>query len=144
MVTDVSNRVFTNVREYVRSVHPNTNCQNAMTVSPDELPALGFRQINMREVGVDLDQGTFDDHVAVECSVEIQVFSNSDLTEARDIMNTACDAMRAMTVTRNYGAALIEDRNNRGIWRMVARFSRIVHGLSDIPRFDVPSGTGTN
>lgn len=131
---DVSNRVFTNVRSYVLQNHPNVNCQNTQTASPVQLPALAFRQIDNREVGLELAPGSFDDDVSVECNCEIQVFANSDFSEARSIMNDACDAMRAMSFARTYGAAVIESRDNTGVWRIVARFARIISSLDDVPR----------
>ena len=136
-MVDVSNRVFTNVRAYVLSKYPNVNCQNTQTASPVQLPTLGFRQIDNSEVGLDLSYGSFEDDVAVECNCEIQVFANDDFNEARNIMMAACEAMRAMSFARTFGASLIEEKTNTGVWRIVARFARIVSGLDEIPKFNL-------
>ena len=136
-MVDVRNRVFTNVKTYVNSIYPNVNCQNSRTISTPELPALAFEQIDNTEVAVDLDKGNFDDDVAVNSTVEIQVYSNKDIIEATDIINAACKAMRAMNYTRNYGAREVTIAEQRGIHRMVARFSRIIHGIDDVPKFSL-------
>lgn len=133
---DVSNRVFTNVRKHVLDLYPDVNCQNTQTSSPVGLPAMAFRQIDNREVGLDLCGGSFGDIVSVECNCEIQTFANDDIFTAKAIMEAACDAMRAMSFERTYGATVIETRDNTGVWRIVARFRRIVSGIDDIPRFE--------
>lgn len=136
-MVDVKNRVFTNVKTYVNSKYPKVNCQNSRTFSKPDLPALAFEQIDNSEVAVDLDKGEFDDEVAVQSAVEIQVYSNKDIMEASEIINVASDAMRAMNYTRTYGAREVVVAEQRDMHRMVARYQRIIHNIDDIPKFDL-------
>lgn len=134
-MVDVGNRVYSNVEQYVHRTFPSVSCQNTVSATPDDFPAMSVRQIDMSEVAVDLDPGSFDHDFAVNSNVEIQVYSNTNITEARNIIAQACDAMRGMGYTRRYGAAEVRDGNYPNLFRMIARFSRIVSSLDEIPKF---------
>lgn len=136
-MVDPQNRVFTNVGDYVHSIRPDVKVKNSRTATPSELPAMCVVQIDMPEVGNDLGEGSFDDDVAVSSVVEIQVYSNKSITEAREIITLGCKAMRAMTYERTFGAAELPDSSSPNVYRYVARFRRIIHDLDDIPRFDL-------
>ena len=62
---DPINRVFTNVKSYVLSQYPNVTVKNSRTATPSEGPALCVIQIDMPEIGIGLDEGSFDDDVAI-------------------------------------------------------------------------------
>lgn len=132
---DVSNRVFSNVKWYVQKQYPNAYFQNSATATPPEFPAVSVKQINGREVALDLGSGNFDDDYSVESSVEIQVYSNKNISESRKILMAACDAMRAMSYTRDYGIADIPNHQLPNLYRCVARFSRIVSEMDEVPKF---------
>ena len=134
-MVDVSNRVFTNVETYVHQTFPSVDCQNVELLISPKFPAMSVRQIDMPEVALDLDPGSLDQEFAVNSNVEIQVFSINSITEARSIISLACDAMRGMGYTRRYGATEIRDTSRPNLFRMVARFSRIVSSLDEIPKF---------
>lgn len=134
---DVSNRVYTNVKTYVQSLYQTTHFQNSQTATIPSFPSVSVKSIDNTEVGVELGEYELGDELAVESVMEIQVYSATGIDEARNIINAACDAMRGMSYTRTYGAAEIVDSSHPNLYRMVARFSRIVHGLSDIDRFSI-------
>ena len=132
---DVSNRVFSNVETYVKDVHPEANFQNYDTASPPDLPAVSVVQIDNPEVAVDLGSGDPNEDFSVESNIEIQVYSNKSVSEAKKILTTACNAMRGMAYTRVYGIANVPTRNVPNQYRCVARFRRIVSSLDELPKF---------
>ena len=131
---DVANRVYSNVEIYVHRTYPAVHCQNSATATSVTLPALYVKQLDMSETAIDLDPGDFEKDFAVDSNVEIQVYSNKSITEARNIINEACTAMRGMGYTRRYGAAEIQDGKVPNLYRMVARFRRIVGSLDELPK----------
>ena len=132
---DVFSRVFTNVRIHVGRLFPSVNTQNSRTATPPSLPAVSVLSIDAPEVALDLDLGTTEDDVAIRSNIEIQVYSNRSITESRQIITAACNAMRGMTYRRTFGPAEVVDNSNPNLYRMIARFSRIVSDLDDLPRF---------
>ena len=129
---DVWNRVMTNISiacgSSVAKVTSTTND------TPSEFPAVAVEQIDNRDYAVDLENS----ENGVMTVMQIQVFSNKSLTEARSIMNTICDAMRQMGYRRFSGPEPIPNMSNIKIIRTVARFRRFVGDLSEIPRFPNP------
>lgn len=134
-MVDPTNRVFTNVGLYVNSINAAVTVKNSRTATPSELPAMCVIHIDMPEVGNDLSEGDFSDDIAVSSVVEIQTYSNKSISEAREIMVLGCKAMRKMSYERTYGPGDLPDQSSPNVYRMVARFRRIIHGLDDIPRF---------
>lgn len=132
---DVSNRVFTNVRTYVLNTYPGVNFQNTRNFSDVSVPAVSVIQINNVEVTNDLGVWSDDDDQSVRSGIEIQAYSAVSSTEAKNIINECCKAMRQMSYTRTYGAAEITDNSSPNLYRWVARFERIVSNLTEIPRF---------
>jgi len=132
---DPTNRVFTNVKTYVLTQYPGVNVKNSRTATPSDVPALCVITIDMPEVGIGLDEGSFEDDVAITSTVEIQSYSNKSITEAKNIIVAACKAMRAMTYERIYGISDLPDQSSPNVYRMVARFRRVIHNLDDVPRF---------
>lgn len=65
----------------------------------------------------------------------IQAFHNSNLTDCRDVMTTACDAMTQMGFRRTFGPEPITNDVDRSIYRMEARFTRFVGDIEDISLF---------
>lgn len=135
-MVDVNNRVFTNVKTHVQSEYSNASFQNSRTFTSAKFPSVCVIQIDNTEVALDLGAGSVTDDPAVRSVIEVQVISNKSITEAKEIMASACNAMRGMSYTREYGVADITDYGSVNSYRVVARFSRIVHALTDIPRFE--------
>lgn len=127
---DVSNRVLTNVQEYMSGICKNV--KNNSSLTPAEFPAMSVEQIDNADVAVDLENA----ENAVRSVIEIQAFSNKSIIEARKIINMACDSMRIMGYERNYGPQKITNANDVNVFRMVARFSRIVSSVDEIKKFE--------
>lgn len=73
---------------------------------------------------------------AVESVIEIQSFSRKNITEAKTVISKACDAMRIMGYARRYGPTEIKNANDTNIYRMTARFGRIVSSVDEIEKFE--------
>lgn len=129
---DASNRVRTNVKAYISDICKNVQNDNR---TPTSLPAVSVKQIDNAETAVDLENT----ENAVVSVIEIQSFSNKNLTEATKIIHRACDAMRIMGYERNYGPTEIKNASDTNIYRMIARFKRIVSSVGEIEKFETKS-----
>lgn len=129
---DASNRVRTNVKAYISDICKNVQNDNR---TPTSLPAVSVKQIDNPDVAVDLENS----ENAVRSVIEIQAFSNKNLTEATKIIHKACDAMRIMGYERNYGPTEIKNASDTNIYRMIARFKRIVSSVGEIEKFETKS-----
>ena len=94
---NVENRVLTNVKTYISDVCQTV--QNDSAKSPASFPAVSVDQIDNPDTAVDLENA----ENAVVSMIEIQSFSNKNITEAKTIINKACDGMRIMGYVRQYG-----------------------------------------
>ena len=94
---DVWNRVMTNIQIAERGV-----CSN-ITSSESDLPAafptILVTQVNNRDMAIDLENS----ENGVQSEIRIQTFSDKGLTEARNVLAIACDAMRTMGYRRSWG-----------------------------------------
>lgn len=129
---DVSNRVRSNVKSYISDM---CECVQNDNRTPTSLPAVSVKQIDNPDVAVDLENS----ENAVRSVIEIQAFSNKNLTEATKIIHKACDAMRIMGYERNYGPTEIKNASDTNIYRMIARFKRIVSSVGEIEKFEIKS-----
>lgn len=127
---NVENRVLTNVKTYISDVCQTV--QNDSAKSPASFPALSVEQIDNPDTAVDLENT----ENAVTSTIEIQTFSNRNITEARTIINKACDGMRIMGYVRQYGPKRVQNAADTNIFRMVARFRRIVSSVDEIEKFE--------
>lgn len=126
---DPWNRVLTNVGKALEG-----KCSNIVaseTDTPSSFPATMITAIDNRDQVSDLENT----ETGVTSSMRINTFSNKSLTEARDIMAVACDAMRDMGYRRTFGPREIENVRDRNVKRVEARFRRFVGSLDDIPKF---------
>ena len=128
-MNDPSNRVFTNIKTYVKDVCKNVS--NHYSKTPAEFPALSVVQMDCRDMCNDLENN----ENAVESVIEIQCYSNKNITESKNIINKCCDAMRMMGYTRIYGPYPITNVVDTNIYRMVARFKRLVASVDDVAKF---------
>lgn len=127
---DVSNRVLTNIKICVSDVCQNV--QSSSSKSPPGFPALSVEQIDSPDAAVDLENS----ENAVTSVIEIQAFSNKNITEAKKVINKACDGMRFMGYVRTYGPKEVNNASDTNIYRMVARFKRIVSSVDEIKKFE--------
>ena len=127
---NVENRVLTNVKTYISDVCQTV--QNDSAKSPASFPAVSVDQIDNPDTAVDLENA----ENAVVSMIEIQSFSNKNITEAKTIINKACDGMRIMGYGRQYGPKRVQNAADTNIFRMVARFRRIVSSVYEIEKFE--------
>lgn len=127
---DVSNRVLTNIKAYVSNVCKNV--QSSSSKSPPGFPALSVEQIDSQDAAMDLENS----ENAVTSVIEIQSFSNENITEAKKVINLVCDGMRFMGYIRTYGPKEVKNISDKNIYRMVARFKRIVSSIDEIDKFE--------
>lgn len=124
------NRVLTNIKTAESGICPNITATNSD--SPPGFPALMVDQIDNPDTAEDLENT----ENAVESVIELQSYSNKNLTESRKIINTACDAMRQMGYRRRMGPKQVANAAGKNIFRMVARFSRVIGSGEEIEKFD--------
>lgn len=127
---DVSNRVLANIKTYISDICETV--QNDSKKSPASFPAVSVEQIDNPDTAVDLENT----ENAVTSTIEIQTFSNRNITEAKTIINKACDGMRIMGYVRQYGPKRVQNAADTNIFRMVARFRRIVSSVDEIEKFE--------
>ena len=127
---NVENRVLTNVKTYISDVCQTV--QNDSAKSPASFPAVSVEQSDNPDTAVDLENA----ENAVVSMIEIQSFSNKNITEAKTIINKACGGMRIMGYVRQYGPKRVQNAADTNIYRMVARFRRIVSSVDEIEKFE--------
>ena len=127
---DVSNRVLTNIKTYVSDICETVQSDSKKT--PAAFPALSVEQIDNPDAAVDLENG----ENAVSSTIELQAFSNKNITEAKTLINKACDGMRIMGYIRAYGPQKVTNAADTTIYRMLARFSRTVSSVDQIKKFE--------
>lgn len=127
---DVSNRVLTNIKTYVSDICKSVQSDSKKT--PAAFPALSVEQIDNPDAAVDLENG----ENAVASTIELQAFSNKNITEAKTLINKACDGMRIMGYIRAYGPQKVTNAADTNIYRMLARFSITVSSVDQIQKFE--------
>lgn len=125
---DVSNRVLTNIKTYVAETCKNVS--NYSSKSPPSFPAVSVVQIDNLDACMDLENS----ENAVKSVIEIQCYSNKNITESKSIINQCCDAMRKMGYIRTYGPKTIDNASDTNIYRTVARFNRLVSSVNEIEK----------
>ena len=126
---DPWNRVLTNI---IKSLDGKcSNIVSSESDTPSAFPAAVVTVIDNRDQASDLENT----EIGITSSMRINTFSNRSLTEAREIMTIACDAMRDMGYRRTFGPREIENVRDRNVKRVEARFRRFVASLDDIPKF---------
>lgn len=126
---DVSNRVLSNVKTYISDSCKNVS--NYSSKSPPSFPAVSVVQIDNLDACMDLENS----ENAVKSVIEIQCYSNKNITESRNIINQCCDAMRQMGYIRSYGPKPVDNASDTNIYRTVARFNRLVTSVNEIEKF---------
>lgn len=126
---DFWNRVLTNIKTVESDICPNVTSTNSD--SPPGFPCVMVDQLDNQDAAQDFENS----ENAVESIIEIQSYSNKNLTEARKIIGVACDAMRQMGYQRQMGPKQIANAGGNNIFRMVARFRRIIGVGEEIEKF---------
>lgn len=127
---DVWNRVITNIT--IAGGDTIKKVTNTTSYLPAQFPAVAVEQLDNADAARDLENS----ENGVNSVIQIQSFSNKSLTEAREVINIACDAMRIMGYARTFGPEPILNMSDTKIFRLSARFRRFVESNDAIPRFD--------
>jgi hypothetical protein len=126
---DLWNRVTTNITIATTGIVAKVT--STVSNTPAKFPTVAVEQIDNRDTAMDLENS----ETAAISVMRIQVFSNKNITEARNISSVICDAMREMGYHRTFGPEPILNEADVSIFRTEMRFQRIVCSLDDIPRF---------
>ena len=118
---DVSNRVLSNIKSYVKDTCKNVS--NYSSKSPPSFPAVSVVQIDNQDACMDLENS----ENAVESVIEIQCYSNKNITEAKNIINQCCDAMRKMGYARAYGPKPIDNASDTNIYEWWQGLNALLH-----------------
>ena len=135
---DVWNRVMTNIVTAGGSTIAKVTSTTSNT--PDEFPAVAVEQIDNPDAALDLENS----ENGVYSVIQIQAFSNKNLTEARNVMDIVCDAMRTMGFVRTFGPNPLLNMSDTKIYRTIARFRRFVGSIDDIPKFHTNDSSQQN
>ena len=139
-MVDVWNKIIYNLRiagaagrtgadGVVRGKFSNvSDTPNALTTI---FPTVSCEVIDNREAASDLEFG----ENGSRPYVRVQAYHNTNLSDCRDVMLTACEAMTAMGFWRSTGPEPIPNDVDRKIFRMEARFTRFISDIDDIPTF---------
>ena len=94
---DVWNRVMTNI--VTAGGSSIAKVTNTTSNTPAQFPTVSVEQIDNSDAARDLENS----ENGVNSTIQIQAFSNKSLTEARNVMDIVCDAMRQMGYARTFG-----------------------------------------
>lgn len=125
---DPWNRVMTNIA--TAGGDKIAKVTNTRSYTPSEFPTVAVEQIGNSDSARDLENS----ENGIISVMQIETFSNKSITEARNVMNIVCDAMRQMKYTRTFMEPL-QNMSDTKIYRMSARFRRFVGSIDDIPKF---------
>lgn len=126
---DALNRVITNIT--IAGGDTIKKVTNTTSYLPAQFPAVAVEQLDNADAARDLENS----ENGVNSVIQIQSFSNKSLTEARNAINIACDAMRTMGYARTFGPEPILNMSDTKVFRLSARFRRFVGSIDDIPKF---------
>lgn len=126
---DALNRVITNIT--IAGGDTIKTVTNTTSYLPAQFPAVAVEQLDNADAARDLENS----ENGVNSVIQIQSFSNKSVTEARNVINIACDAMRTMGYARTFGPEPILNMSDTKIFRLSARFRRFVGSIDDIPKF---------
>lgn len=116
---DPFNRVFTRVKAVIKEECPNAG--TSTDGSPPAFPYAGFRQLDNASTADDMENN----ENAVSSTMEITVYSNKNITEAKTIAALAADAMRELGYRRT-GPFTPGNAADTNIYRVIYRFNRII------------------
>ena len=126
---DALNRVITNIT--IAGGDTIQKVTNTTSYLPAQFPAVAVEQLDNADAARDLENS----ENGVNSVIQIQSFSNKSVTEARNVINIACDAMRTMGYARTFGPEPILNMSDTKIFRLSARFRRFVGSIDDITKF---------
>lgn len=116
---DPLNKVITIVKYKIKAKCPNGG--ESTSATPPSFPFVAFKQIDNATTAEDMENN----ENAVNSVIEITVFSNKNITEARNIMSLVCDEMQKLGYQRK-GPFEPKNVSDTNIYRMIYRFNRII------------------
>ena len=122
---DVFNRIFTTVKKAISEKCPNAG--TSTDGSPPAFPYTGFKQLENSSAADDLENN----ENAVTSTIEITVYSNKHLTEAKNIAALAADTMRELGYRRT-GPFTPGNAADTNIYRVIYRYSRVIGAGEEI------------
>ena len=126
------NRILTNVKKML-----GNSCENVVSRRNSikaRFPACVVHVIADDSFSEDLDIS--DEEVAVNCGVEVEIYSHVSLNDAFGLMGTANTAMYRMGFHRVQGPFHIEETSAPEYFRVVSRYERVIGSADDIPLFE--------
>lgn len=131
------NEVYELVEEAVLAAAPDAYCSSVYEPTPKSFPAVFIRNSGSSNVTRHVNLNNDDD--VARSSWEIQVFSakeDGNATEANTIMDYADVRMRALGFIRD-AREPIDNVADYSIYRIVARYHRVVGGGDSLPTLPV-------
>lgn len=99
-------------------------------------PACLVKVVANNSVADDLDIDR-DEENAVFCGVSVEIYVNTSLQDAYDLMGLANKAMYRMGFTRPEGPIHVEDSAQPEVIRLVARYTRVIGASETIEKFEI-------
>lgn len=133
------NRILTNVKTEL-----GDRCKNVVATSSNMkavFPACCVSVISAPSVADDLDIGSEEEN-AIDCGVEIEIYSKVSLSDAMSLMAVANSAMYKMGFKRRQGANLASYASP-DITRVIARYTRVIGADDVIDKFGTTGSTGS-
>lgn len=118
-IFDPFNKVFSIIKNTISAKCPNAGI--SIDGSPPTFPYAGFKQLDNATTVDDLENN----ENAVNSAIEITVYSNKNLTEAKVIAALAADAMRELGYRRT-GPFDPPNAADTNVYRVIYRYSRII------------------
>lgn len=116
---DPLSKVITIIKYKIKKKCPNGG--ESTSATPPSFPFAGFKQLDNATTAEDMENN----ENAVNSVIEITVFSNKNITEARNIMSFVCDEMRQLGYQRK-GPFEPKNVSDTNIYRVIYRFNRII------------------
>lgn len=119
--SQILSRVFTQVSYQLKKKYSGLNCTTkGENLGEAKFPTLYMRELQALEIGNDLENATIN---AIQCTIEIQVFTKNDETKCKEIINAAVVEMKRFRF--NVTAMPIVDTRDT-VSTGIARFRRVV------------------
>lgn len=116
----VWNMAQTTLKAKLQKKYPKLTVTNvSMNETPPGLPNLFINQIDAAQTGTDMEK---DRENAIISTIQLEVSSNTGLTEARNIMNDAGDIL----IKKHYSVISGPTQSNTSVYRMIMRLRRTI------------------
>ena len=119
--SQVITRIKTQFSQKLKDRYPNLNFTNSNRVdTAPAFPTVYIHEMPGMEEGADTEGNVIN---AVLCSFQIEVTTNTNQLEAKEVMN---EVLRIMKKMRFQVISMPEFRNTNSVYRSVARFRRMI------------------